>query len=252
MGFIKEAWKGLTGQTAAEAAVEASEIAAGAQTEGLEYLKEKEALPMEMRDQALQEMQRLLLGGGDVSTLEASPLYQAIMSGQEGAEDAVMRHAAMTGGFRSGDTQENLARVTTDLRNKALMEAFGGISQMAGMPSSAPMIAEMIGDVGGTLAAGQTAAAQAQQQGWGNIATLGTAALMSDIRLKDDIEYQGEVKGIPIYKWVWNEIAENFGLTGEGLGPLAQDIEERFPDMVTIINGYKAVNTRKLLGVIHD
>lgn len=119
-----------------------------------------------------------------------------------------------------------------------------------------PDIAGLIQDQYNTQAANQ-----ASKKGGltGLAGTLGAAALMgpaapaaapittavpymSDARLKDDVQEIGEVGGHMIYKWRWNDAAADLGLTGEGSGVIAQDVEKYAPEAVVERNGYKAVN----------
>jgi len=76
----------------------------------------------------------------------------------------------------------------------------------------------------------------------GTLGAAGIGAAFSDARLKDDIQEIGKVDGHMIYKWRWNDAAADLGLTGEGSGVLAQDVEKYAPEAVVERNGYKAVN----------
>lgn len=100
-----------------------------------------------------------------------SPLYAAIMSGREAGEQAIARTSAATGGLRSGQSIDDLTRYNTDLRNQAFLQSradiMSGLGSMAGMTTMAPQIAAQYGNIGSSLAGGQVAAAQAQQQGYG-------------------------------------------------------------------------------------
>lgn len=251
--------KGLTGETAAQATQEAAGIQAAAQREALDYLKEREALPTEIRDRALGGLSDLYLGGAGgqeaLMNLESSPIYQAIMGSQDAAEEAVLRNLAMTGGFRSGSTQRGLAETAADIKNRALLESIGGMERLAGTPTNPTAIANLMGGIGSTEAMGLTGAAQAEQTALGNLLGAGTnlaaMAFMSDTRLKDNIKFESQINGVNIYSWDWNEEASPFGLKGQGMGPIAQEVEKIAPDMVVENNGYKAINTEKFLEVMN-
>jgi hypothetical protein len=251
------------GDAAADAAKSAAKTTAKYQTEALDYLKQKEAIPQKFRESALTGLGDIY-GLGEAgaqekffSGLESSPIYSGIMSGQRAGEESILRNAAATGGLRSGNAQYNLADYNTRLKNDALLSAYNnqvsGLQGLAGLPSMAPQIANMTAGVGQTLGQGQVAAAQAQAQGqqnmFGNLMGLGQLGLMafSDILLKDNIHKAGEENGINYYTWDWNEKAKELGMAGSAIGVLAQEIEQTRPDLVVIIAGYKAVNYGGLL-----
>lgn len=73
---------------------------------------------------------------------------------------------------------------------------------------------------------------------------LGSAALFgfSDIRLKENIEQIGSMGGVGVYRWDWNDKAQDMGMNGEDVGFLAQEVEKSHPEYVGEMNGYKAIN----------
>ena len=110
-------WKDISGQTradrAAKTASSAAQTQAGYQQQALDYLKEREELPQHYREQALAKLGGLYgiqgVGAGDspapgqeqmVQDIMQSPLYGALMSGKDAGEEAILRHAASTGGLR--------------------------------------------------------------------------------------------------------------------------------------------------------
>lgn len=248
---------GITGSTAAgEAAQAGAATQAAAQREALEYLKEREALPQQFREGALTQIGGLYgLDGGKgsqqalIDQAMASPLYGAIMGGQQAGEEAIMRNAAATGGLRSGNVQANLADYNTQLQNKALLESYNqqlqGLQGMAQLPSNANQIASGISGVGQTLAQGQTAAGQAHQAGMGMImsaAAQGAGAYFSDPALKTNIVKIGESHGHNVYRWTWNKAAEVLGLFGESVGVMADEIKRTKPEAVGERGGYMTVD----------
>jgi hypothetical protein len=105
-------------------------------------------------------------------------------------------------------------------------------------------------------AAGAAAQAKAAARGsiWGAIiggaATVGAAAVASDIRLKEDIQlFDTMPSGVKLYTWRWNEEGKRIGADRfPGFGVLAQEIQETHPDAVsTGDHGYLMVNYRKVL-----
>lgn len=262
MGGVVDSITGSSSKDASKDIKSASRMQAAYQRDALEYLKEREKIPQSLREQAL-KMQAGALGleGGTGSQQEiidmamASPLYEAIMSGQESSEEAILRNAAMTGGLRSGNVQDALAENAEQLQNKALLTAYtdqqNQLRGLAGLPSNANVIAGATSGIGQTLAQGKIAATQAEldatQAGFGNLAGLADIGMQaystfSDRRLKKSIEKIGERDGFNWYKWVWNEAANMLGFHGEGEGFMIDELEPHFPDFIVEEFGYKTIN----------
>lgn len=189
------------GERAAKASTNAANIQAQYQREALDYLKQQEELPTEIREAALPALAASFglpgyEGGIDLSRESAvqaaqqSPLYQALLGGQAAGEESILRNAAATGGLRSGNIQSALADFSTNLQNQALLQSYdeqqrlnqqqlGGLQSLAGLSSYAPQIAQQTSAIGQTLGQGQVAAGQARatgaQQDIGNL--LGAAQL---------------------------------------------------------------------------
>jgi hypothetical protein len=98
-------------------------------------------------------------------------------------------------------------------------------------------------------------AQQAAQQGlnsglMGLGGTLGAAAIMSDIRTKENITRIGTLpNGLPFYQFEYIDEFKNHPLAGHGThtGVMAQEVEVLIPDaVVTLDNGYLAVDYGKL------
>lgn len=264
------------GDRAAAAQGRAAETYADAQREAREYLKEAQAPVLEARQGSLARLSALAGGYGVPSEaelledIEQNPLYQAILQTQEGAERAVLRNQAATGGFRGGDTQVGLGRVAADTQRNALLAAFqnrqaqnqqGFQNQLAlegqilGQPTQTSNIAALTSGIGSTLAQGQTAAAQSALQGsQANTANLlnilGTAAAFSDRRLKDDIKFAGTKNGYKVYTWRWNNKAKKLGLEGVGHGVIADEVKKKKPEAVKTYMGFDTVDY-EMIGVKH-
>lgn len=260
MGNVLGGLFGGGGDSSAKASIKASETQAAAQREALDYLKQINELPQEYREKALTQLGNYY-GLGEpgaqeqaMSGLEQSPIYKAMMGGQAAGEEAILRNQAMTGGLRSGNTQEALYDYNTQLQNQALLNAYqdqvGGLAGLSGTESYAPAIASNIAGIGQTLAQGQVAAAQAKQagnqMGMGNmmgLAQLGLSAynsgIFSDPRLKKDIKPAGKKNGYNWYTWTWADAAKALGLEGKGEGVMATEVELwRLGES----NGYLTVN----------
>ncbi len=267
------------GDTAAEASIEGAEISADAQQAALDYQIETGRLPLELRDRALTglgdyyQIPGQQLGQQElIDQARQSPLYASIMGTQEKGEEALMRNASATGGLRSGGNQHDIYKYSQQLEQDALLTAYdeqvnrqdyeraiqlGGVQGLARLDGNQNAIAGLTASIGQTRGQGAIAAGQARQQGTQNainnvmgIAGLGVqgydAIKSSDIRLKTDIQYQEMRNGLPWYTWKWNDLAEQIGLTGSNEGVLAHQVYEVFPEAVTVINGFIAVNYEKL------
>ena len=56
---------------------------------------------------------------------------------------------------------------------------------------------------------------------------------LSDVRLKDNIEYVETVNGIDIYKWDWTDEAKEIVGDQGTVGPIAQILEKTHPHLVS-------------------
>jgi hypothetical protein len=253
---------------AADASVQGANIQADYQREALAYLKETEEIPQLFREEALKGIAGAYnIEGGAGSQRDlidralASPLYGSIMGGQEAGEDAILRNAAATGGFRSGNVQHNMYDYNVQLQNRALLESYNqqmqGLQGLAMLPSNANQIAQQTSEIGTTYGQGIIAAGQAQQQGYQNIGNnvmgavnLGISAydagMFSDRRLKINIKKIGLYKGFNIYAWDWNIVANKMGLTGSTIGCMADEVYPKVKSAVSIKNLFMFVDYSKI------
>ena len=93
----------------------------------------------------------------------------------------------------------------------------------------------------------QQAAQQSMNQGlMGLGGTLGAAALMSDIRTKENIKAIGWLpNGLPVYEYEYKSEFKDHELAGHGkfVGVMAQEVESVYPYAVkTLDDGYKVVD----------
>lgn len=240
MSFVKDIIGGITGSTAADASIEAAGVSADAQSEALDYLKQVNAVPQQYKEQALGQLGDFFLDGNQQQFVDqsmANPFYQS-MIGQ--GEEALLRNQAVTGGLRSGGTQQALAQNSQNVLQNLVGQQLGGISGLAGLGTNENAIAQQMGNIGMTQAQGITGAAQAGQQGIGNIINLGATAAtaFSDERLKDNVVEIGEVNGQPWHAWTWNDKAEELGLSGDSEGIVIQKLDEEYHELIGSKNGY--------------
>jgi hypothetical protein len=70
----------------------------------------------------------------------------------------------------------------------------------------------------------------------------------SDIRLKENVTSIGVYKGLDIVRWTWNGL---MGLTGDGIGFIAQQVQTMYPEYVhTFDNGYLGIDYTSLLSEV--
>lgn len=252
---------GLTDSEAAgDAAAAATRTQVEAQSEALNYLKEVEALPQQFREAALTQLGGIAgLPGGEgsqqqlIDQARESPLFKAIMGTREAGEESIMRHAAATGGLRSGNVQDDMFTYTSNLENQALLESYNqqlqGLQGLAQLPSNANTIAGATSNIGATQASGIMAGANADlaalQGGTNTLMQLGSMAF-SDRRLKKNIKLFGKAGKLNWYIWDWNSLAESIGLKGSCQGVIADEIMDECPDAVELRNGFMIVNYGKL------
>lgn len=168
---------------ASESAEKSSRAQLDAQMEQLNYLKEVDKLPKQYREAALTKLAGAY-GAGDaveggqggvegqqqlIDQARQSPLYGAIMGGQQAGEEAILRNASATGGLRSGNVQQNMYDYNTQLQNQALLQSYNqqlqGLQGIAGLPGQTENITNVMGAMGTTKAQGIQAQGQAWQQG---------------------------------------------------------------------------------------
>ena len=158
--------------------------------------------------------------GAFLQGLTDDPFYRML---QERGEEGVLRNASVTGGLRSGNVQDSLYRANQDALFNVYNEQVSGLKGLAGLPSNANQIGNVMGSIGATQAGGILGAGRAKQAGYQGISdSVGNAVglalqydAFSDGRLKKDIEYIGIKDGHAWYRWTWNQLAGTLGLTGE-------------------------------------
>lgn len=100
--------------------------------------------------------------------------------------------------------------------------------------------AGMTGNANIAAANAQNAQQNAMMQG---LFSLGGAALMSDIRTKENIKHLGYLpNGLSFYEFEYKPEFKAFGGKGKHVGVMAQEVEQVLPHAVIEINGYKVVN----------
>ena len=101
--------------------------------------------------------------------------------------------------------------------------------------------AGMTGNAAIADANAQNANRNAMMQG---LFSLGGAAMMSDIRTKENIKYLGDLtNGLPFYEFEYKPEFKAIGGKGKFVGVMAQDVEKVQPEaVIELPSGYKMVN----------
>lgn len=161
---------------ASRAAQQAGEAQLGHQQSALDFLMERDQVPAQYQQAAIQRMggnlgisfdaegNQIQDTTSQLQRLQGSPIYQAIMAGQQTGEEALLRSASATGGLRSGNVQANLAKYGTQLQTQASLAAYQDqerqMSQLVGLQGHPGAIAQQMNLMGSTQ--GQMGMGQAQ------------------------------------------------------------------------------------------
>lgn len=176
--------------------------------------------------------------------LEAAELQQSLGA----LKGALLPEAAQLNLFQQGLQAAKLRDVAQQYRTGLFGEA--GMTGIDALLASGLGQATLIGNVGsGVLAAG----AQSNQGGLFDALTnlfKGISNPFSDIRLKENIEFIGKNNnGFNIYRWDWNEKANELGEHGSSVGVIAQDLLENHSDKVSVdSSGYYKVDYTGIWG----
>lgn len=258
----QDAIAAFTGQTGAEASLEGARLQSQAALQGIDEQRRQFNI--------LQMLQQPFfnVGVGQLGSLGRSASGVGFEQGlgalagtdvfnELNAENlkSAQNQLGSAGLSRSGFGLEQIANVPTDTLQglEALLnerrQALAGISQTASGELGAAGqqtgrgISSLLQQMGQAQAAGGLGAAQSQAQGSQNVASaaIGIASLFSDERLKKNIRKTGELNGVNLYEWEPNEEGKRLGMTMTK-GVIAQEIKDKYPDLVSKINGYFAVN----------
>ena len=253
----KDMHKGLTGQTAAEGAEKAAQLQYEASKEGIKsqekFLKKtrKDLLPF--KDAGVGQLPGLtdLISNpqAQLAFIQNNPFFKTIA---DDAQNRLMSVQAARGKLGSGDTplalQNSLLMLGNDLVNQSITQRMNMATMgqnAAAMTGTATQnagntITDLITGGAASRAAGIVGAANAQSAGAQNMAALAGSIFLSDRRFKTDLKQVGEIKGIPIYDFVYA------GGTQRVVGVMAQDVEPIVPGAVLDVFGVKFVDYSEL------
>ena len=137
--------------------------------------------------------------------------------------------------FNAGINERFRGQQFNELFNLATLGSNAAAGQATATQQGAAASGNFMTQAGNAQAAGIVGAGTAINQGINNMAFL---SLMnrnqpnqnlgivgtSDIRLKENIEHIGDINGINIYRWDWNDIAVDLGIDEPTFGVIAQEV----------------------------
>jgi len=191
-----------------------------------------------------------LLAARQARALQSAQVGMGLLTGREALEAAQLQQslAATKGAFIPQAAVLNALQqgiATAGMAQQAQQYGTGmfGEATMTGIDAllaSGLGQANLLGNVGaGVLAAGA-------QSGSGGLFDFVSDLVkaISDVRLKKNIEFVGKNKqGFNIYKWDWNDKANELGEFGSEVGVLAQELMETHPERVSLHDsGYYQVD----------
>jgi|688.fasta_scaffold30662_15 hypothetical protein len=284
MSFIRKALGSITGATAAaRGAQEASATQAASAERGIEEQRRQFDKMVELMSPYLAVGAPALTGQQALIGLQGPEAEQAAIDRLTGGstfqelsrqgEEAILSRASATGGLRGGNVQQALAQFRPQLLSELIEQQYGRLGGLASMGQSAAAgqaaagqqtganVANLLANQGSALAGGQLAAGNVNRQifgdvlgalktggeafkafGGGTAAAGGSgAAAFSDQRLKKNVKRIGTRKdGLGVYEfdYIWGGARQ--------IGLMAQEVQAVYPDAVSEIDGFLAVDYSKV------
>jgi hypothetical protein len=285
MSFIRKALGSITGATAAaRGAQEASATQAASAERGIEEQRRQFDTMVELMSPYLAVGAPALTAQQALIGLQGPEAEQAAIDRLTGGsrfqeltrqgEEAILSRASATGGLRGGNVQAALAQFRPQLLNQLIEEQYsqlGGLTnigqstavrQAAAGQQTGQNVANLLANQGAALAGGQLAAGNVNRQIFGDVlgalktggeafkafgggpaaAAGGSgAAAFSDQRLKKNVKRIGTRKdGLGVYEfdYIWGGARQ--------IGLMAQEVQAVYPDAVSEIDGFLAVDYSKV------
>ena len=246
-GGLLSGFDGVTDALGLNAGSDAAKQQAKAGTKALRFGAEQTAPFRELGLTASEQLGGAQFGGfdRDPGRVLNNPLFQALSEQQN--QQLINQQGALGRGG-SGETNDlltqNVLRLGSqfqqqDFQNQLAenQQQFGQLFDQTRLGANAASQQATSGQniiqgIGNAQAAGIVGDANARTNLIGQGA--GIAAMFSDVRLKDNIQYSHTDNGINIYTWDWTD--DSLSLVGDQvtIGPLAQEVKETHPEAVTI------------------
>lgn len=185
--------------------------------------------------------------------LQNNPLFQL---GLDNANTQTNQFAAARGRLSAGDTLQQLnnnALLTASPLIQSQKNSIGDLlnfgsgiatSQANTAIGQGSQIANAFENQGNVLAAGIQGRNQIQADTTANQNQLAAQIFgsFSDPSLKTNVKRTGSKNGFNTYSWDWNELASSLGLTGSGVGVMADEVKAIKPEAVAVDRGFMKVN----------
>jgi hypothetical protein len=185
--------------------------------------------------------------------LQNNPLFQM---GLDNANRQTQQSAASRGRLSSGDTLQELnqnALLTASPLIQSQKQSIGDLLNFGGGIATnqantaigeGSQISNAFENQGNITSAGIQNRNQIQADTTANQQQLAGQifSMFSDPALKTNIKSTGSKNGFNTYSWDWNELANKVGLSGSGVGVMADEVKAIKPEAVTIDRGFMKVN----------
>lgn len=237
---------GLTGELGADAALQASRDQISASERAISQLREDLGPLRGTLDQSLPALMDFILNPqAQADYAMDNPLLSSL---QEQSTLPILQNQAARGKLGSGDTLLALQNALVPMGAQMSRQHGADLFNLASIGGNAAarqgsQISEMILQQGNSAAAGGIGAANAYGQGASNIAGMGMSALslLSDERAKENIIPVGRLHddtAIYAYNYIGDEAVQ--------IGVMAQEVEKKYPGVVSEVDGVKYVNYGEL------
>lgn len=233
----QQALLGLRGEEAG-----AQALARFQESPGQRFLRERQ-------ERALLRNQAAIggLGGGNIRTAlqEQAAGIAGTQLGQFQNQLAGLSGTGQTAATQIGQLGAQTAGNIANLQGAAGQARASGI--LGAQQANAGLGGQLLGAGLGAAAGGGLLGSGAAKLFGGSAGVGGLVGLLSDMRLKQNIEKVGELpSGLAWYKWEWTD--EGKMLAGDQMtsGVMAQEAKEMFPDSVEEVDGFLRVNYKEI------
>lgn len=235
--WLQDVWDSMRGKTSANAALRAGDIIEENEMKGIDLMRPyydtgTMSLPGMMEGATIEGY------GNRIGSIIDSGALQPLINERQRAANAYMQSQGLT---RSSYAAEKAAELPMEtifnmenmLRNRESHNAnmgYGAAGQIGGAFSR-------IGDgqaqaILGNAAARDKGANDSMDFAGKIVSTIGS--FFSDENLKESMVKVDRLGDLNVYKWNWNKKAKDmYGLSGEGVGFSAQEVQKAYPDLVS-------------------
>jgi len=256
-----------SGYISSKASKKAAKIQSDSASEGIEAQREQFNQILELLGPSIEggdlarEQQLGMLGlrgpeaqAAAMKSFSESPSQKFI---RERQQRALLRNSAAIGGLGGGNIRTALQEQAAGFASQDFNNAFNRLSSISGAGQAAAgnigqfgqqsvgNISNLLQQSGQAQAAGHFGTAEAATNASNTFMQgLGTYLKFSDSRLKKNLNKIGKIGVLNVYEWIWKDT----GLSDTGF--IAQEVKESFPDLVSKVGDYLAVDYNKVLEAV--